>query len=873
MSSPEVDAEVTEVRFGKPTISLVVPLRTKADQFADFLGSLELQGSALQDIEIIFVAGLAEDDLSEMAESWLKRTKTMGLVLSSTNHRTSAALNAGIAQARGRWLNFPNHDDMLGNGYLRHILELDDKAEFAEAAMIVTSAAFFDENLNLTEDLHPLQFAFEVKPAMVDLNEQPKAARLTYPSSFYRNSLIKEANLLFDEEIVPRGEDAVFAAEYLLRFESPKILFTSQTEYLSRKHPGRPTLKDFAQSSEEFYTVYPRTAWCKTLRSANEKLGFTPAWLDFVFLYEIQWFFESEQWRLSPHKHRYGQVADKFLNDTREALSFINESSIREFDLARISRETTAALLALKGSKNLPDQIEIGRRDFIKNQVQLRYFFSGDQPREQFFVAGKMISPRYQKTRAIDYFGHKILFERIIWVPYSPSLSVTLDDRPTRLAELADFVGPKKPKLRPSNKTKLALRARMRKLARQVKNLLLGKNRLVRKLRSRIEYAISRSWPIRKKFENAWELMDTAIRAGENAEHFFRWLRKNHSEVNAYFILDKGTPEWNRLKADGLRLIANDSLTHRLLHHNSVVVVASHFQRKLMIRDWPKNPRGWKGKFVFLQHGILKDDVSRTYNKAKLDLFITSSPQEYESIAGDGNNYAYTEKEVVLTGLARFDELLRRANETKARDLITVTPTWRFNLRRPKSTDGSPMSKAEFLQTDFMKNWLDYLSNPALLEFAKSRDLKIVFMPHRLIAQHIDEAALPPEVEFLNSSETDVQGVLVRTALAVTDYSSIIMDNVYVGTPVVYLQFDYDDFFSTHGYREGYYDYALHAFGPVLQEPDSAVAATIKMLENPSEFGRKYRDRVDSFIPIRDQSNCERTYTEIVKMLTPEQEA
>ena len=83
-------------------------------------------------------------------------------------------------------------------------------------------------------------------------------------------------------------------------------------------------------------------------------------------------------------------------------------------------------------------------------------------------------------------------------------------------------------------------------------------------------------------------------------------------------------------------------------------------------RDYLKNL--FRFDFVFLQHGLTKDDLSGWVNRfnKNISLFVTAAKPEYQSIV-DGN-YFYTDKEVKLTGFPRFDNLV--ANKTKKQIII-----------------------------------------------------------------------------------------------------------------------------------------------------------------------------------------------------------
>ena len=67
-----------------------------------------------------------------------------------------------------------------------------------------------------------------------------------------------------------------------------------------------------------------------------------------------------------------------------------------------------------------------------------------------------------------------------------------------------------------------------------------------------------------------------------------------------------------------------------------------------------------------------------------------------------------------------------------------------------------------------------------------------------------------------HKDDYDVQDLLIRSSVLVTDYSSVFFDFAYMGKPVIYYQFDEDEFRKNH-YQEGYFSYREHGFGRVLK--------------------------------------------------------
>ena len=57
-------------------------------------------------------------------------------------------------------------------------------------------------------------------------------------------------------------------------------------------------------------------------------------------------------------------------------------------------------------------------------------------------------------------------------------------------------------------------------------------------------------------------LIDRVYNADDNAERLFEYLRAERPDVNAWFVLEKDSPDWRRLRAAGVdRLVPFGSFT------------------------------------------------------------------------------------------------------------------------------------------------------------------------------------------------------------------------------------------------------------------------------------------------------------------------
>jgi len=266
-------------------------------------------------------------------------------------------------------------------------------------------------------------------------------------------------------------------------------------------------------------------------------------------------------------------------------------------------------------------------------------------------------------------------------------------------------------------------------------------------------------------------------------------------------------------------------------------------------------------RFTFLQHGVIRDDISGWLNRKELDLFITSSPAEHQSIVGDGTNYVFTEKEVKRTGLARFDRLARIADTVSEaeQDLVLVVPTWRTWLSPEIEPGEQRWVVADFETTEYARNWFGLLHSAALRELCVAENLQIGFLPHPLIQTAMAGVHFPEHVLPLRYEDTDVQRLFARAAVMVTDYSSTVFNAAYIDRPVSYFQFD-RELVEAGGHvgRKGYFEWERDGFGPVSFTVDDAVSDILATVNAGRRLSQPYADRAARTFPERDGRCCER---------------
>ncbi len=848
---------------GRPAIrfSLIAAVYNVDRYLADFIASIEQQTFPLDRVQVVVVDDGSTDDSLTTLKEWSLRQPELVTVLTKENGGQGAARNLGMQHATGEWIGFPDPDDILDSEYLARVDAFIRENEAAE--LIATNRIMFDERTGERADTHPLRRMFRAGDRIVDPNRFPDFFHGTAAAAFFRADLLARENLQFDDRVRPNFEDGHFCCRYLLATEGALIGFVKSAVYVYRKRADSSSTLQTGLMDPDRFVASPRFGYLDILRRGAELKGEPPEWLQSFVLYELSYYFSSEQAMSGVPTAAHGDVAVRFVQTLREIADLLRPEVIEGFRLRRFDRVWQEIMLHGLGTEPwVTPYAVIQKTDLARNMVQIAYRFVGEPPEERLLIRGLPYPPAHAKVRVYEFWDQPLLKERLAWVPASDTLRVTLNGRPVDLR--AAWPDRTYTMLRPSERERLLAGTQA---AKGDLYKLSVRGRLVRRA--------ARTLPVRLFFRNAWVLLDRLHAADDNAERLFRYLRRDRHDVNAWFVIEKGTPDWKRLHDDGYRrVIPHGTLRWQLLMLNCKHLISSHVD--LPVVQPPEiikyGPPQWR--VSFLQHGVIKDDISRWLNRKQIDLFVTSTPAEQASIAGDNTPYAFTSYEVKMTGLPRFDRLLKIGNEIPAgkRDLVLVCPTWRQWLSEPKSAGSHRrVVRNEFFDSEFARQWLAFLRDDRLRALAEREHLTIGFLPHPNLQAALSEIDLPPHVTPLHYEGEDVQRTFARAAVMVTDYSSTAFNAAYIERPVVYFQFDAEQVLGGgHTGRYGYYDYERDGFGPVARTAGDAVAEIEAIVAGGRVPAPEYLDRIRATFPERDGNCCARTADAIRAMDKPE---
>lgn len=434
-------------------------------------------------------------------------------------------------------------------------------------------------------------------------------------------------------------------------------------------------------------------------------------------------------------------------------------------------------------------------------------------------------------------------------------------------APMGDFI------LSVNNREGASVKVERKTVVNQLKHEITYSSKICRKRPSSCRLLPRRYYGLlhrgKPKRERIWLISDRPHLAGDNGEALFAYLQAHPIPgVKPCFVLNRESCDYSRLSKVG-KVVAFGSSEHARLQMRAEFIISSaadefvcdRFEGLRYLEKGINSP-----KFVFLQHGVIKDDMSKwlnRYNK-NIALFITSSERERRSIL-DNAAYDYDESQVVLTGLPRHDALLegaKRNYESRGRKVL-IAPTWRESIAgKTIGYTGRKAENPDFCATAYCRFYTELLNSEELGMCAEKNGYSIRFLIHPAFMQ---EAHKFNSVFAEISSCYDYRTEFLTSDILVTDFSSVAFDFALLKKPIIYTQFDHDTFYETHAWEKSYFDYVDDGFGEVCTTLEDSVSTLVQLMENPI-MPREYEERVEKFFFAPKRTRCEEVTRAILEL-------
>jgi glycosyltransferase involved in cell wall biosynthesis/CDP-glycerol glycerophosphotransferase (TagB/SpsB family) len=851
--------------------SVVTAVYNVEPYLPDFIASIEGQRFDLQRLEVIAVDDGSTDGSLALLQEWARRSPGLVKVATKSNGGQSSARNLGLEHATGEWVTFTDPDDMLDSNFFKVAHRF--AVAHPDVEVLAGKPVLLLENLGRIRDQHPRRQQYDAGNRQVNLEDEPNTFTGSASVSLFKLDRIRALGLGYDTRVRPNFEADQFAVHYLMGLPEPVVGVLRDAKYIYRKRATNNSTLQQDMSHPGRYSDVLKFGYLEVLQRARARYGRVPPWLQHVIISELCWYLETDEENVSPNIRISPELIPRFHDLFSQVIRYLDPEVVWSHTVPPL-KSVWADLFAHAG--RIEDwHSAVAVRTKIDRQMGLQricYRYVGAPPGEEFLVDGSAVQPAFSKTMSHTYARKTLMNERIVWLPSGMTSRVLLDGASVTI--VTTWPQPSQPARSNSIRERLWLYRRL-PAAYLVRALARRGRASLGLLQRRPLRLLARALPYRSRFRDAWVVMDRIDDADDNGERLFEYLLAERPDINAWFVLEKSTPDWKRMRAAGVpRLVAYGSFQWKMLMLNCAWVLSSHADVEIVKPGQITRITGqptWK--FAFLEHGVTDADYSVWLNELDFDMFVVSTQAELESILADGTSYRYTAKETKNTGLPRWDRLLAKGRQfsPKDRDLILVAPTYRRWLwLLLAQVSGRPQAEQEFWNSEYFRNWNALLLSPRIAEAAARRGRRVAFMPHPRMQAILARMGLPAHIQLLAFAGNDVQELYARCALLVTDYSSVAFNAAYLDRPVVYFQFDREQIMSGgHLGRQGYYEYLRDGFGPVVIDVPEAETAIVATIDNGPCPAAEYQTRIDQIFPNRDGRACARVVAAIEELSRP----
>lgn len=365
----------------------------------------------------------------------------------------------------------------------------------------------------------------------------------------------------------------------------------------------------------------------------------------------------------------------------------------------------------------------------------------------------------------------------------------------------------------------------------------------------------------KNRYKNTWLICEEKAEARDNGYWFFRKMCENHPEQECIYAIDKTSVDYKKVKDLGT-VIKYGGFMHWILYFTCAFNISSQKGGKpnaplcafIELNDW------YNAHNVFLEHGVTINKVVWLFaDRSRFDMMVASTRPEFEF---KETYFGYPKGVMQLTGLPRWDNL---HSIYVKRNRIVVMPTWRywFNLKSKEQGDLT----SDFVHSEYLQKWKEFLECDELNRLIRENELEVIFYPHRNMQNHLPDFRRTVKTNAILASwtEYDIQELMMSSEMMITDYSSVFFDMVYMKKPIIFYQFDLEDFRKGQ-YEEGYFNYQNNPFGKSCFELQDLMAEFKRIVAQDYKCEDEFLKAHEEYFPYYDTNNSERVY-EAVKTI------
>ena len=379
----------------------------------------------------------------------------------------------------------------------------------------------------------------------------------------------------------------------------------------------------------------------------------------------------------------------------------------------------------------------------------------------------------------------------------------------------------------------------------------------VRLVRAAVAFESAR---LHKLYDEVWIYTDAPHRL-DNAWKQFCYDAGHDDRILRFYVAN-GVQIDNVPRSRHCKVIAFGSKEHRILHWladrrlfsditNSCICPWDIYRARPFYADLDNAER------IYLQHGVLWAHIPwyYSYDKAIVDREVVSTQFEIDNLTA---NYGFRETDLIPTGMARYDFI---EHERPSQKRVLLCPSWRSYLVGELTSEGRAPLTRIFLESTYYKKLMNLLHDERLCQVLNHYGYQLDLKLHPNFACYKDLfSGLESPIQLIDKVEDESS-----YAIIITDYSSYSFDFVYINRAIIYYIPDEDMF------RAGLSNYnkldmdLRNAMGEYAANPEEVIDALDHVLAHGGHPWGRYAQKEKGFFLYYDNNQRERLYRILLK--------
>ncbi|MGX7352814.1 hypothetical protein RU97_GL002642 [Enterococcus canis] len=884
-------------------ISIVMAIYNVEEYLDEAIQSIINQTVDFQkNVELILVNDGSPDNSGEICRKYQKEFPLNVKYIEQENAGVSVARNRGLEVVTGDIVNFMDPDDVMDLSALEKVKDFFNF--YKEINLVCLPLHFFEAQTGE----HMLNYKFK-RGAIIDVERDFDCILLSSSSAFIRSSAFLKRRFPVGQKF---GEDASVLTDIIL--ENGRYGVLPNTIYWYRKRYAGNSALQGGYDSYDYFIPFIKDYLLQKLNKYSETE--VPKYLQFLVMYDLQWRLRLKHYPEFLKETEFEQLLQEvllridddiinaqrylnyyqkkailrikregfienieedmfFLDDGEENQTLFDATGKRIIDLNQ-TKLHLSIIEARNGSLKITGYCN---NEFTNTDISIICKFNGKEivvsnfpyPDKKSSVMGKVVHKAKGFIVEIPIEDFKIGRKIRFFVSNNgkkTSASISFDGQASKFSNNNDnyyYILENKIIMKYSKKKNYFYF-----MENSITNILKNESKIFKMISKKKgkKQALKISGlriiaRVKTHFKNrkTYLFMDRIDKADDNAEVLYQFYQQHAKNKDINFVIDRSVEDSLRLKHKNFKLINYHSKKHLISLLTADKLISSHadkfiYQLPYGLEEYVKDMKDFR--YIFLQHGITKDNMSHWLKKTDKNfaLFITAGIPEYKSI--NDSEYQFINNEVVLTGFPRYDRLSKQ--DTKKQ--IVIMPTWRQGIVADyDDTISARPYFDKFKESQFYMKWNKLLNNENLRRFCKANGYTLVFVPHPSIRQQLSDFDLADII--VPEYDESYSKLLKDADLLITDYSSVFFDFSYMRKPIAYYHFDNGNWDN----ESGYFDYHTDGFGPIFDD-DNNLVNYIKSLvtDNELKIESKYLDRINSFFKFDDLRNSQRVHDAIEKL-------